>query len=120
MKKLKKSVKVLIISGVSVLCVLAIVLGCVFGLRKPKDGPTNGVNPPSQNTPIVPEPVTVGLTAAQVGLMNAINEKQSENEYNISLPITDTTFIGENGVIDYDSIIEIHENKNRKFRRYCL
>ena len=34
MKKLKKSAKAIIISIVAVVCVLAIVLGCVFGLKK--------------------------------------------------------------------------------------
>lgn len=33
MKKMKKSVKVVLISIVAVVCVLAIVLGCIFGLR---------------------------------------------------------------------------------------
>lgn len=34
MSKMKKSVKVLLISLVAVVCVLAIVLGCIFGLKK--------------------------------------------------------------------------------------
>ncbi len=36
MKKMRKSVKIALVSIVAVLCVLAIVLGCVFGLRKPE------------------------------------------------------------------------------------
>lgn len=39
MKKLRKSAKALIISVVSAVCVLAIVLGCIFGLRKPAPTP---------------------------------------------------------------------------------
>ena len=38
MKKLTGKVKGFIIAGVSVLCVAAIVLGCVFGIKKPSGG----------------------------------------------------------------------------------
>lgn len=37
MKKLTKSAKIILTSVVSFVCVLAIVLGCVFGIKKPKE-----------------------------------------------------------------------------------
>ena len=37
MKKLTKSMKVVLISVVSAVCVAGIVLGCVFGFRKPNE-----------------------------------------------------------------------------------
>ena len=40
MKKLKKSFKILLTVSISLVCTLAIVLGCVFGLKK-EDKPTN-------------------------------------------------------------------------------
>ena len=56
MSKMKKSVKVLLISLVAVVCVLAIVLGCIFGLKK--DNPS-------------------GFTTAQKQLANEINSNST-------------------------------------------
>ena len=56
MSKMKKSVKILLISLVAVVCVLAIVLGCIFGLKK--DNPS-------------------GFTTAQKQLANEINSNST-------------------------------------------
>ena len=74
MKKLKKSVKALIISGVSVLCVLALVLGLVFGLRKPA-GPQNPTNPTNPTTPT--NPGAVDTYVPEKYLANYINSQAS-------------------------------------------
>ena len=67
MGKMKKSVKAIIISAVSILCVLAIVLGLVFGLKKPDDSKDNSK-----------------MTAAQQNLAKQINENSDVNDYAIA------------------------------------
>ena len=61
MKKLTKSVKIILISSVAVLCALAVIFGCVFGIKKPK---------PNDTTPPIPP---YKLTDAQIALGNAVN-----------------------------------------------
>lgn len=73
MEKMKKSVKAIIVSAVSVVCVLAIVLGLVFGLKKSKSN--------SQN---------YKMTAAQKELANQINNSVDEYDYMITgVPYTE-------------------------------
>ena len=63
MKKLTKKMKSIIIASVSLVCVAAIVLGCVFGLRKKPTPPEQGYE----------------LTAGQVALGNDVNDwKEAE------------------------------------------
>ena len=64
MKKIKKSVKAILISVVAVVCVLAIVLGCVFGLKKDTTQSNN----------------IYALTADQVDLGNKINEQKADSK----------------------------------------
>ena len=61
MKKLKNSVKIILVTSISLVCVAAIVLGCIFGLRKKDDG---GGFIPSKPS---------GFTASQQALANEIN-----------------------------------------------
>lgn len=100
MKKLKKSVKVLLISGVSVLCTLAIVLGCVFGLKK--GDPTNG------------QPQGYELTASQKVLMNAINANASYEAKNNSQVIKEFNqdkYVDENGLKFALEDVSVFEDK---------
>ena len=69
MKKSTNKVKGFIIASVSVLCATAIVLGCVFGLRKPNS--ESGGGKPS-------EPKPAYMTAAQIELANAIKKSFEE------------------------------------------
>ena len=105
MKKLKKSVKALIISGVSLLCVLAITLGLVFGLKKPGDNKTPGGNP---SGPSVPSDGYV-LTNAQLDLVGQINSAQSAQG---QLTLTDySKLYDENGSsIDPELVTGIYED----------
>jgi len=52
MKKLTKSMKIILISAISVICVAAIVLGCVFGFRD--KNPNEPVNPNVPSGPVTP------------------------------------------------------------------
>lgn len=67
MGKMKKSVKAIIISAVSVLCVLAIVLGLVFGLKKPGESSDNSK-----------------MTTAQKSLAKQINDNAEVKDYAIT------------------------------------
>ncbi|MBP3582343.1 MAG: hypothetical protein J6J33_06290, partial [Clostridia bacterium] len=67
MGKMKKSVKAIIISAVSVLCVLAIVLGLVFGLKKPGESGDNSK-----------------MTTAQKSLAKQINDNAEVKDYAIT------------------------------------
>ena len=81
MKKLSKTMKSIIISGVSLICVAAIVLGCVFGLKKnPNDGGNGGNNGGGGNPPTPAAPV-YSLTEAQLALGNAVNASSQKNSF---------------------------------------
>ncbi len=67
MGKMKKSVKAIIISAVSIVCVLAIVLGLVFGIKKPND--------PGDNSK---------MTIAQRNLAKQINDNVEVKDYAIT------------------------------------
>jgi len=69
MKKLTKKMKSIIIAGVSLVCVAAIVLGCVFGLRKPADDGSKGGKEPAYK-----------LSAQQIELGDAVNASAREHE----------------------------------------
>lgn len=69
MKKMKKSVKIVLIASVSLICVAAIVLGCIFGFKK-----EGGDNPPT---------VQNKFTAAQKLLANEINDGTLKMDYSI-------------------------------------
>ena len=69
MKKMKKSVKIILIASVSLVCVAAIVLGCIFGFKK-KGGDT-------------PPTVQNKFTAAQKLLADEINDGTLKMDYSI-------------------------------------
>lgn len=103
MKKLKKSVKVLLISGVSVLCALAIVLGCVFGLKKDKDQTGGGS-------------IVQGyeLTSSQKVLMNAINANASyaaKNDSQVIKEFHQDKYVDENGLKFTLEDVSVFEDK---------
>ncbi len=91
MKKMKKSVKAILIASVSLVCVAAIVLGCVFGLKKDK-------------TPSTPEPPKTNFTAAQKLLAQEIEENSVKMGYSIydAVPYKD--------VCSYDKITRFGKN----------
>lgn len=113
MSKLKKSVKAIIISGVTAVCVLAITLGCVFGFKKPND-PDSPVAPPP-NAPVQPAPtqpvepsVPTGLTDEQKKLVEMVNSK---NEYNAIVEYVPENYCFENGnQIDFEFITRVYDN----------
>ena len=80
MKKLKKSVKIVLISVVSVLLVAGIVLGCVFGLK------SNNPNNPNPNNPTPSGEVTLSWNEKIDLLGQEINNKNSQaNSYDVIL-----------------------------------
>lgn len=84
MKKLTKTAKYILFASIAVLCVCAIVLGCVFGLKKP--APDNGgTNPPTPTPTPTPPPVIKQekFTAAQKLLADEIISGSEEIVYEI-------------------------------------
>ena len=95
MKKLKKSVKAIIISSVAILCVIAIVLGCVFGLKKPDDNPQNPSSP-------------YGYTYAQGKLADEINKAVLKNKttyqiYDNGILTNFNASVSSNNIIEFKS-----------------
>ena len=72
MKKLKKSVKIILTISASLVCVAAIVLGCIFGFKKKPGEPGGGGNIPSN------------FTASQQALANEIKNAQFDMNYEVS------------------------------------
>ncbi len=103
MKKLKKSVKALIISGVAIICAVALTLGLVFGLKK--DGDTPGGNNPGGGNPVSKNYV---LTNAQSDLVEEILLAQAAKQ---PLVKTDySKFVDENGTaVAVDKITQIED-----------
>ena len=71
MKKLKKSVKIILTISVSLVCVTAIVLGCIFGFKKPGEEP-----------PTTPPPT--GFSQAQKDLAAEINSNVKQMTYEVT------------------------------------
>ena len=108
MSKLKKSVKAIIISGISLICVLAITLGLIFGLKKPSD-PHNPQNTPQTPpaTPVVPV-IPYELTNAQKVLVESINN--SKEEVRVAQKYDSSEFVYQDGTsIDIANITNIYE-----------
>ncbi|MBQ4541307.1 MAG: hypothetical protein IJA23_00485, partial [Clostridia bacterium] len=99
MKKLKKSVKALIISGVSIICVLALVLGLVFGLKKDPTPPAGGSGDKFES---------YELTSAQSSLVEEIMLAQNTKQ-----PLTQTDyskFVNDSGTaVAVDKITQIED-----------
>ncbi len=105
MKKLKKSVKAIIISVVAIFCVVAIVLGVVLGTKKPDD---NG----GQSS-------TYGFSSAQQKLANEINKsalngKTSYEIFDNSILTSFKPNISSENIIEFKSnyFVYADENKN--------
>lgn len=100
MKKLSKSVKTLIISSVSVICTLAIVLGCVFGLK-------------SKN-PNQPTVQGYELTSSQKTLLDTIKTNSLNTSVDNTNYIKDfdkSKYVDENGdAFDFEKITDFEDN----------
>ena len=99
MKKLKNSVKYVLIAGVSLVCVLAIVLGCVFGLKKKDNtGGNGGAGSPASL-----------LTQAQQKLAKEVIENNNKLDYQIydAVPYA--------GVCSYNQVTMLGRNYTWRF-----
>ena len=98
MKKLTKTMKSIIIASISLVCVAAIVLGCVFGFKKKGEKTPNG---PSQQEIFL---------ASQQKFEDAVNANLSDAEYStIDLSRFDA-IVGENKVVAFDDSFVVVEN----------
>ena len=99
MKKLKKSIKILLISCISILCVTAIAVGCILGFRD-----KNPNNPNNPTGPVNPPPVVLSGYNLLKGQVNNNNAQELESKFSIltSLPY--------DGVCEEEDLILVGSN----------
>ena len=101
MKKLSKSMKIVLISVVSCILVAAIVVGCVFAF-KGKDDPSNPNNPNNPNNPggVVVDQVWLDRVAL---LGNDIKTSNVSNNYDVLLDAPYSGIVAENEIKDFST-----------------